>query len=175
MIEADAVQAMQQPGAIAIVIRPYYADFDKVAKDRRNVEIAADVLLLRPASRPPLVRTSPLFPPPTSALVSAAVIAFAVISAAGSGWSFALLRHPWELRLALAPAMGLAVLVLVGSALGLAGVPTGHRAGLVIVIVVAAIGWIAALWVWGSGPLVEEVVGEAKRAGRGGLGPPPAE
>ncbi len=161
VIEADAVRAMQQPGAIAIVIRPYYADFDQLAEDRRNVEIAADVLLLRPTARPPLVRTSPLFAPPTSALVSAAVIAFAVIAAAGSGWSFALLRHPWELRLALAPAMGLAVLVLVGSALGLAGVPTGHRAGLVIVIVVASLGWIAALWVWGSGPLVEEVV-EAK-------------
>jgi hypothetical protein len=62
------------------------------------------------------------------------------------------------MRLALAPAMGLAVLVLIGSALGLAGVPTGHRAGLVILIAVAAIGWIAALWVWGSGPLAEELV-----------------
>ena len=173
VIEADAVQAMQQPGAIAIVIRPYYADFDQLAEDRRNVEIAADVLLLRPTARPPLVRTSPLFAPPTSSLVSAAVIAFAVIAAAGSGWSFALLRHPWELRLALAPAMGLAVLVLVGSALGLAGVPTGHRAGLVIVIVVAAIGWIAALWVWGSGPLLEEVA-EAKEE-EASSDPPSAE
>ena len=157
VIEADAVQAMQQPGAIAIVIRPYFADYEEVAKDRRNVELSGDVLLLRPTSRPPLVRTAPLFPPPTSTLVSATLIAFAVVFAAGSGWSFALLRRSWELRLALAPAMGLAVLVLVGSALGLAGVPTGHRAGLVILIAVTAIWWIAALWVWGSGPLLEEL------------------
>jgi hypothetical protein len=157
VVEADAVKAMQQAGAIAIVIRPYFADYDEVARDRRNVEIGAGVVALRPGSRPPLVRTAPLTPPPTSALVSAALVAFAVISAAGSGWSFALLRHPWELRIALAPAIGLAVLVLVGSALGLAGVPTGHRAGLVILIAVAAIGWIAALWVWGSGPLLGEL------------------
>lgn len=157
VIEADAVKAMQLPGAIAIVIRPYYADYDKVAKDRRNVDLSADVVLLRPTSRPPVVRTVPLSPPPTTALVNATLIAFAVVFAAGSGWSFALLRRSWELRLALAPATGLAVLVLIGSALGLAGVPTGHRAGLVILIAVTAIGWIAALWVWGSGPLPEEL------------------
>ncbi len=171
VIEADAVRAMQQPGAIAIVIRPYFADYDKVAKDRRNVELSGDVLLLRPTSRPPVVRTVPLSPPPTSALVSATLIAFAAVFAAGSGWSFALLRRPWELRLALAPAMGLAVLVLVGSALGLAGVPTGHRAGLVILIAVTAIGWIAALWVWGSGPLSEELPPAADEA----AGEPPSE
>ena len=157
VIEAHAVQAMRQDGAIAIVLRPYFADYDRAAKDRRNVQIGDGVLLLRPASRPPVVRTTPLYRPPTSALVSATLIAFGVVLAAGSGWSFALLRRSWEVRLALAPAMGLAVLVLIGSALGLAGVPTGHRAGLVILIAVTAAGWIAALWVWGSGPLLEEL------------------
>lgn len=170
VVEADAVKAMQQPGAIAIVIRPYFIDYDKVAKDRRNVEIGPDVLVLRPASPPPLVRTTPISPPPTSALTGAAAIAFAVISAAGSGWSFALLRHPWELRIALAPAIGLAVLVLVGSALGLVGVPTGDRAGLVIMIAVAVVGWLAAVWVWGSGPLAEELAPAAQERAN-----PPAE
>ena len=161
VIEADAVKAMQTPGAVALVIRPYFSDFDRVARDRRNVEIGPGVVVLRPETRLPLVRTTPLFAPPTSALIRAAIVAFLVLLVAGSGWSFALLRHSWELRLALAPAMGIAVLVLVGSALGLAGVPTGHRAGLVILIAVAAIGWIAALWVWGWGPLEEEL-SEAK-------------
>ena len=108
-------------------------------------------------------------PPPTDALVSATLIAFATVSAAGSGWSFALLRRSWDLRLAIAPAMGLAVLVLIGSALGLAGVPTGHRAGLVILIAITAIGWIAALWVWGSGPIPEELAPEAEES----AAPPP--
>ena len=45
--------------------------------------------------------------------------------------------------------------MLVGSALGLTGVPSGHRAGLVILTAVTAAGWTAALWVWGSGPLPE--------------------
>jgi hypothetical protein len=157
VIEADAVQAMGRPGAIAIVIRPYFIDFERIARDPRNVEIGDGVLLLRPESRPPVVRTTPLAPPPTSALVGSTLIAFGAVLAAGSGWSFALLRRPWEVRLALAPAMGLAVLVLVGSALGLAGAPTGHRAGLVIWIAVTAAGWIAALWIWGSGPILEEL------------------
>ena len=150
VIEADAVQAMQKPGAIALVIRPYFRNYDDVARDRRNVEVANGVLLLRPTSRPPIVRTTPLSPPPSSALITSALIAFAALFAAGSGWSFALLRQPWELRLALAPAMGMAVLVLVGAALGLAGVPTGHRPGLLIWFGVTAAGWVVALWMPGS-------------------------
>ncbi|HWL91410.1 MAG TPA: hypothetical protein VNP90_08600, partial [Actinomycetota bacterium] len=49
-----------------------------------------------------------------------------------------------------APAMGMAVLVLVGAALGLAGVPTGHRPGLLIWFGVTAAGWVVALWMPGS-------------------------
>jgi peptidoglycan/LPS O-acetylase OafA/YrhL len=147
VIEADAVEAMREPDAVALVVRPYYGDYDRLAKDPRNVEIADGVLLLRPESRPPIVQTTPLSPPPTSALISATLIAFGALVAAGSGWSFALFRQSWELRLALAPAMGMAVLVLAGSALGLAGVQTGHRPGLLIWIGVTAAGWVAALWV----------------------------
>lgn len=147
LIEADAVEAMRMPGAIALVIRPYFSNYDQVAKGRRNVQIADGVVLLRPTSRPPIVRTTPLSPPPTSALVTSTLIAFAALLAAGSGWSFAMLRQPWELRLALAPAVGMAMLVLVGSALGLAGVPTGHRPGLAIWFGVTAAGWVTALWV----------------------------
>jgi hypothetical protein len=146
VIEADAIQAIREPGAIALVVRPYFGDYDRLAKDRQNVEIADGALLLRPESRPPIVRTTPLSPPPSSALVAATLIAFGALLAAGSGWSFTLFRQPWELRLALAPAMGMAVLVLVGSALGLAGVRTGHRPGLLIWIGVTAAGWVAALW-----------------------------
>lgn len=146
VIEADAIQAIREPGAVALVVRPYFGDYDRLAKDPRNVEIADGALVLRPESRPPIIRTTPLSPPPPSALVYAALIAFGVLFAAGSGWSFALFRQPWELRLALAPAMGMAVLVLVGSALGLAGVPTGHRPGLLIWFGVTAAGWVAALW-----------------------------
>ena len=150
VIEADAIQAIREPGAVALVVRPYYGDYDKLAKDPQNIEIADGVLAIRPESRPPIIRTTPLSPPPTSALVYAALIAFGALLAAGSGWSFALFRQPWELRLALAPAMGMAVLVLVGSALGLAGVPTGHRPGLLIWFGVTAAGWVAALWDPGS-------------------------
>jgi hypothetical protein len=146
LIEADAINAMRMPGAIALVIRPYLSNYDQVAKGRRNVEIADGVVLLRPPSRPPIVRTTPLSPPPTSALVTSTLIAFAALLAAGSGWSWAMLRQPWELRLALAPAIGMAVLVLVGSALGLAGVPTGHRPGSAIWFGATAAGWVTALW-----------------------------
>jgi hypothetical protein len=161
VIEADAIQAIREPGAVALVIRPYFGGYDRLAKDQRNVEIADGVLVLRPASRQPIIRTTALSPPPTSALVAATLIAFGALLAAGSGWSFALFRQPWELRLALAPAMGMAVLVLVGSALGLAGVQTGHRPGLLIWFGVTAAGWVAALWVpSGSGPAEADGVEE---------------
>ena len=103
VVEADAVKAMQQPGAIAIVIRPYFIDYEKVAE--RSAQ-RRDRSRCPPA--PPGVSTAARandsdLPPTDIGLIGAAVIAFAVISAAGSGWSFALLRHPWELRIALAP------------------------------------------------------------------------
>jgi len=157
VIQADAVRAIRQDGAVAIVLRPYYAKYDRLARDRRNVEVGDGVLLLRPSSRPPIVRTTPLSPPPTSSLVTSALVAFGALFVAGSGWSFALVKRSWDLRLALAPAMGIAALVLVGCALGLAGVPTGHEAGLVIWLVVSAAGWIAATWIWANGPIPEEI------------------
>ena len=147
VIQADAVRAIRQDGAVAIVLRPYHAKYDRLARDRRNVEVGDGVLLLRPSSRPPIVRTTPLSPPPTSSLVTSALVAFGALFVAGSGWSFALVKRSWDLRLALAPAMGIAALVLVGCALGLAGVPTGHEAGLGIRLLVSAAGWIAATWI----------------------------
>jgi hypothetical protein len=157
VIQADAVRALRQDGALAIVVRPYFANYDRLARDPRNVEVGDGVLLLRPSSRPPVVRTTPLSPPTTSSLISSALVAFGALFLAGSGWSFALLKRAWDVRLALAPAMGIAVLVLVGCALGLAGVKTGHEAGLVIWLVVTGAGWIAATWIWANGPIPEDV------------------
>jgi hypothetical protein len=54
-------------------------------------------------------------------------------------------------------------LVLVGSALGLAGLQTGHRPGLMIWIGVTAAGWVAALWM-PSGDEPEEADAEEEPA-----------
>ncbi len=151
-IAADAVVWMQKPGAIALALSPYVRDYGALLSDPANVEVADGVLVLRPATAPVASPPAPLRPPPGSALVVAALVAFSAIAAAGSGWSVALLAHlrspdrptsAWELQLALAPAIGLAMIVIVGSLLGLAGARTGGVDGLVIWFGVAAAGWVA--------------------------------
>lgn len=143
-IAADAVEWMRKPGAIAFALRPYLRDYDQLVADPANVEVADGVLVLRPATPPLSVTATPLSAPPSSALVLSAVVGFFALLLAGSGWSVALLSHPWELRLALAPAIGMAALVVVGSLLGLAGARTGSTSGLLIWFAVIAAGWAAA-------------------------------
>jgi hypothetical protein len=143
-IAADAVEWMRTPGAVALAVRPFLGDYDTLLADPANVEVADGVLVLRPGTPPQAVTPTRLSAPPSSALVWSTLMGFAALLLAGSGWSVALLAHSWELRLALAPAIGMAVLVVVGTLLGLAGASTGSTSGLLLWIAVIAAGWAAA-------------------------------
>jgi hypothetical protein len=142
-IAADGVARMRVDGAVAIALRPFIHGYDRLARDPRNVEIADGVVVLRAAGAPPPVSVPPLTPPRPAALVLATLASFAALSVAGSGWSALLLAGPWTLRLAFAPAVGLAASILAGTAFGLAGANTDHGAGLVVLGSTAAAGWVA--------------------------------
>jgi hypothetical protein len=97
-------------------------------------------------------------------LVGLAAASLAVLGVAGAGWSVSLVRDGWVVRAALAPPLGIAVLVLagvLGNRLG-AGLGTGPAA--VLAVGAAAAGWI---------PLVYRRV-RARFSGerRDGAGPP---
>jgi hypothetical protein len=74
-----------------------------------------------------------------------AVGLFALLLAAGLGWAIALVPASVPVRVALAPASGVAALVLVGTVASVLGLRTSHTgSALGLVLVVAAGGFLAA-------------------------------
>jgi hypothetical protein len=109
-----------------------------------SAEIAPGVMLLR--GPPPAVGFAPpaaLSPPGAGRLIGWTVAAFAALILAGIGWTWALLRLPWDERVALAPAIGMAAIVLVGFVLGMRGVALSGASGQWIVGGVTVGGWAA--------------------------------
>lgn len=93
---------------------------------------------------PPPVRPVAPERPSAASLVAWSVSSLAVIALAGAGWVVRLGGGSPALRLALAPATGLAALVVAGLLVERLGVRMGGPGGVVMVIVVSAAGAIAA-------------------------------
>ena len=151
LISADAVARMRTPGAIALSLRPFLRDPASVASDPAHEEIADGVFLLGDGPRgapagettSPLVR--PISAPPAGRLIRDVVTAFVALLVAGIGWALAFVPAPVDVRVALAPSLGLAGVLLVGTVFGLAGVPLGGETGLLLLGSVAAAGGYFAL------------------------------
>jgi hypothetical protein len=68
-----------------------------------------------------------------------------VITLTGAGWAARFGGGPFGLRMALAPATGLAALIFIGLLVERLGVRTGGAGGVITVIVIAASGVLAAI------------------------------
>lgn len=149
MISADAVRLMRDDGAVAVALSPFLDDplsfasgpgistlADGVFLAQRSGERSADVAVVAP----------PLEEPEPSRLIRDAIVAFLALCLTGLGWSWALVPAASDVRLALAPAIGLALSLVVGTFLGLQGVALGGGGGIVMLAVVAASGGVLGLW-----------------------------
>jgi hypothetical protein len=98
-------------------------------------------------SGPPPPPARPVAPerPSAASLLAWSVSSLAVIALAGAGWVVRFGGGSAALRLALAPATGIAALVVAGLLVERLGVRTGGLGGVVMVIVVSAAGAIAAI------------------------------
>ncbi len=135
---------------VVMVLRPFHDGYRALVKAHPDAEIAPGVMLLRgPEPAPSFSPPAPLTPPSGQDLIRWIAVSFAVLLVAGIGWSFGLLRLPWSDRLAFAPAIGLAVLVIAGFAVGYGGALT-REAGRGMFAGVAVLGWLvgAARWAW---------------------------
>jgi hypothetical protein len=96
---------------------------------------------------PPPPIDSPVVPerPSSSSLLAWWVTSLAVIVFAGAGWAARLGGGPFALRMALAPATGLAALIVVGLLVERLGVRTGGAGGVITLIVIGASGALAAV------------------------------
>ncbi len=135
---------------VVMVLRPFYDGYHALAKAHPDAEIAPGVMLLRgPVPAPSFSPPPPLTPPSAQDLVRWIAVSFAALVVAGIGWSFGLLRLPWSDRLAFAPAIGLAALVIAGFVVGY-GAALTRDTGRGMFAGVAVLGWLvgAARWAW---------------------------
>jgi hypothetical protein len=145
-------QAGERP--VVIVVRSYNPHgFDEAAGRSPERVVAPGVLVLDgPLPAEPIPPPSP--PAARTDAVSLTWVSFAIVAllfAAGSGWSMALLPPDPVLRAAIAPALGAAVLILAALPWTVAGWPVTGPAALILIPVVAVLGWGANAWVGRSG------------------------
>jgi hypothetical protein len=86
-------------------------------------------------------------PPAPGALVAGSLAVLGVWSVVGIGWAIALAPVGWLGRFGFAPALGIAMLALVGLAAGRLGLPLTGPSGITIVVATALAGGVLAWWV----------------------------
>jgi hypothetical protein len=107
-----------------------------------GVELAAGVEVLAGPPRPPSFAPPAPFRVGWTELLLASTLALAVLAAVGGGWVRSVLDVSWMAAFGLAPAFGVAAIVLVGTAVSRLGLPLGSGGGWLIVLATAASGWI---------------------------------
>jgi hypothetical protein len=85
-------------------------------------------------------------PPAPGALVAGSLAVLGVWSVVGIGWAIALAPVGWLGRFGFAPALGIAMLALVGLAAGRLGLPLTGPSGITIVVATALAGGVLAWW-----------------------------
>ena len=144
-ISADGVSLMRTDGAIALALRPFLDDPRAFAADPTHREIAEGVFLLGTAGGAGEVQDRAIVPPPIEApppgrLIRDCLVALVALLLTGLGWSIALAPAALDVRIALAPSLGLAGVLLVGTILGLTGVSVSGGTAVITCALIAVAG-----------------------------------
>lgn len=144
-ISADGVSLMRADGAVALALGPFLDDPRAFAANPAHTEIADGVFLLGTAAGSGDVTERVVVPPPIEAppagrLIRDSVVALFTLLLTGLGWSIALAPAALDVRIALAPSLGLAAVLLVGTLLGLLGVALSDGTALVTCSLIAVAG-----------------------------------
>ena len=107
-----------------------------------GVELAPGVEVLVGPPRPPSFAPPAPFRVGWTELLVASALALVVLTAVGGGWVRSVLDVSGLAAFGLAPAIGVAAIVLVGTAASRLGLPLGSGGGWLIVLASAASGWI---------------------------------
>ena len=149
-ISADGVSLMRTDGAVALALGPFLDHPRAFAADPAHTEIADGVFLLRDPNgsvdvTERAISPGPIRPPPAGRLIRDGLVALLTLLLMGIGWSVVLVPADLDVRIALAPCIGLALALLVGTVLGLMGVALGGGTALVVCGVIAVAGGAFAL------------------------------
>jgi hypothetical protein len=141
-----AVRPLLEHDPIIVVLRSQFLGFDEAARAHpgwREGPWAA--IVAGPPVPAGFDRPAPPERPSAGSLTARWAISFAVISFAGIGWAGRFGGGPPSLRIALAPATGVAILVAAGLLAERFGVRIGGPGGVVVWIAVAFAGAVAAV------------------------------
>ena len=139
----DALGGFVAPDTVIMVVRPFDQDYGALAKAHPDWEVAPGVLVVKGPPTPTLLAVaSPPTAPTARDLVTWAVLPLVLFLIVGSGWAVSFLPLGWAERTALAPALGMAAIIVVAYAGGMAGVSMHGRPPVILAMVAAALGWI---------------------------------
>lgn len=113
-----------------------------IGTETGGVELAPGVEVLAGPPRPPSFAPPAPFRVGWTELLLASALALAVLAAVGGGWVRSVLDVSGMAAFGLAPAFGVAAIVLVGTAASRLGLPLGDGGGWLVVLATAASGWI---------------------------------
>jgi len=140
----SGTRALAPRNPVVIALSTLDRSFPKLAAARPGSEIAPGVAVLRGPLPPGRFASASIPGRPSVFLLALLTLgAVGLTTAVGSGWSVALL--PPGVRVPVAPALGVAVLVLGGTTADRAGIRLHGLAALAVLGALAAGGWVAAL------------------------------
>ena len=128
---------------IVLAIRAYDRHFPVPGP---GVDLPTSNLYVAKGPRPtaPVVQPAPPSPHSNAWLAAVTAATLAVLFVAGLGWAIALVPGSALVRASLAPAFGIAVLVLAALVAGRGGIGLIGASGVAVAVAAAALGWAAA-------------------------------
>ena len=137
------------PDTIVMVLQPYnQKGYAELLQQGTATSLGDGVLLVQGPKPPPGFGPAPRLDAPSLGLLSRnTALAFLLLLVVGLGWAAGLLPGLDLIEhVALAPAIGMSILVAVGVAVGLMGVVLLGGGGVALTVVVALAGWVV-VWV----------------------------
>jgi hypothetical protein len=134
--------------------------------------VAPGVFVIRGPSPPYSIPLAPVARPDTGRLIRTTIEMLVFLSVAGLGWAAGSTDSGWLSRVALSPAFGLALLVLVAMPVARLGEPLSRTAAWAIVVGTALSGWVVFALVRTVGP---RLAAPAARSGEAGSEAPSSD
>lgn len=139
-----SVRAALRRDPVAVTMPAFNHNFRRSVAEHPEWLVAPDLAIVRgPATPGADLRVAPLPEPPTLAsLLGVTAAALALLLVVGGGWSWWLVPAGWAERAALAPAFGIAVMVVTGLLADRAAVPFSRPGAASVAAVGAIAGWV---------------------------------
>jgi hypothetical protein len=140
----SAVRPLLDQDPVVVILRSHFVGFVEAVHEHPGWSSNGWMAVVQGPPAPTAQPTSPARPA-AGALAAWWASSLAVITLAGAGWAGRLGAGSLSLRMGLAPAVGLASLVVAGLVAERLGIPMGGAGGVIVVLVVTVVGAAAAV------------------------------